>query len=75
MFLWDEFAKKSTLKLIATNPDIDTLLYAGGAVVWHIADRTHYSKSGLRKFISTDVYRHMTARNVNTLRNIIALMN
>lgn len=74
MFLWDEYAKKSTLKLIPTNPDIDTLLYAGGTIIWHIADRTRYSKSGLRKFISTDVYKHMTARNVNTLRKLVALM-
>lgn len=75
MFLWDEFAKKSTLKLIPTNPDVDTLLYAGGAVIWHVADRKQYSKSGLRKFIGTDVYQHMTARNVNTLRKLITLMH
>lgn len=75
MFLWDEYAKKSTLKLIPANPDIDTLLYAGGAVIWHITDRKHYSKSGLRKFIGTDVYKHMTARNVNTLRKLVTLMN
>ncbi len=75
MFLWDEYAKKSTLKLIPAHPDIDTPLYAGGAVIWHIADRKHYSKSGLRKFIGTDVYKHMTARNVNTLRKLVSLMN
>lgn len=75
MFLWDEYAKKSTLKLIALNPDIDTLLYAGGAVIWHIANREQYTKSGLRKFIGTDVYKHMTARNINTVRKLIALIN
>ncbi len=75
MFLWDEYAKKSTLKLIPAHPDIDTLLYAGRAVIWHIADRKHYSKSGLRKFIGTDVYKHMTARNVNTVRKLITLIN
>lgn len=75
MFLWDEYAKKSTLKLITVNHDIDTLLYAGGAVIWHIADREQYTKSGLRKFIGTEVYKHMTARNVNTVRKLIGLMN
>ena len=75
MFLWDEYAKKSTLKLITVNQDIDTLLYAGGAVIWHIADREQYTKSGLRKFIGTEVYKHMTARNVNTVRKLISLMN
>lgn len=39
MFLWDEYAKKSTLKLIDINPDIDTLLYARGAIIWYIEDR------------------------------------
>ena len=57
------------------NHDIDTLLYAGGAVIWHIADREQYTKSGLRKFIGTEVYKHMTARNVNTVRKLISLMN
>lgn len=75
MFLWDEYAKKSTLKLIALNPDIDTLLYARGALIWHVADREQYTKSGLHKFISTDVYKHMTARNINTVRKLITLMN
>ncbi len=75
MFLWDEYAKKSTLKLITVNQDIDTLLYTGGAVIWHIADREQYTKSGLRKFIGTEVYQHMTARNVNTVRKLVSLMN
>ncbi len=75
MFLWDKYAKKSTLKLITVNQDIDTLLYAGGALIWHIADREQYTKSGLRKFIGTEVYKHMTARNVNTVRKLISLMN
>ena len=75
MFLWDEYAKKSTLKLITVNQDIDTLLYARGAIIWHITDREQYTKSGLRKFIGTEVYKHMTARNVNTVRKLISLMN
>lgn len=74
LFLWDEYAKKSTLKLIVINQDIDTLTYAQGAIIWHIADRKHYAKSGLHKFIGTEVYKHMTARNINTVRKLVALM-
>jgi len=74
LFLWDNFAKKSTLKLIAINTDIDTLTYASGAIIWHIADRKHYAKSSLHKFIGTEVYKHMTARNINTVRKLVALM-
>lgn len=75
MFLWDQYAKKSTLKLISTNPAIDTLLYANESIIWHIDDRKQYAKSGLHKFIGTEVYKHMTARNINTLRKLVALMS
>lgn len=75
MFLWDAFDKKTTLKLIPINPAIDTLLYAHGAIIWHIDDRKQYTKSGLRKFIGTEVYKHMTARNINTVRKLVSLMN
>lgn len=73
LFLWKEYAKKSTLKLITINTDIDTLAYASGAIIWHMADRKHYTKSGLRKFIGTEVYKHMTARNINTVRKLVSL--
>lgn len=74
LFLWDDFAKKGTLKLIAINQDIDTLIYASGAIIWHIKDRKNYTKSGLHKFIGTEIYKHMTARNINTVRKLVALM-
>ena len=34
LFLWDEYDSKSTLKLITTNKDVDTLLYIDGAIIW-----------------------------------------
>ncbi len=67
LFLWKDFDSKKSLTLIEKNPDVDTLLYVSGAIVWHIA-RSDYSKSGMRKFVGTPLYKHMTARNVNTLR-------
>lgn len=75
LFLWDNFAKKSTLKLIAINQDIDTLTYVAGAIIWHITDRKYYAKSGLHKFIGTEAYKHMTARNINTVRKLQSLMS
>lgn len=31
-------------------------------------------KSGMRAFIGTPLYKHMTARNVNTVRKLAELM-
>lgn len=73
LFLWDEFDKKATLDLIIKNPNVDTLLYSKGAVIWNMK-RKDYKKSALRKFIGTPVYKNMTARNVNTVRKLAELM-
>lgn len=73
LFLWDEFDNKNTLKLIKNNPDIDNLMYVSGAIVWNVA-RVNYSKSGMRKFIGTKVYKNITGRNINTVRKIKELM-
>ncbi len=73
MFLWEEVDSKESLKLIVTNPGVDSLLYIAGAVVWNVK-RIEYAKSGMHKFIGTKIYKNMTARNVNTLRKINELL-
>jgi len=73
LFLWDEFDNKNTLKLILNNPDVDNLIYIPGAIVWNVK-RINYSKSGMRKFIGTKVYKNITGRNINTVRKINGLM-
>lgn len=73
IFLWEEFASKKTLRLIDTNPKVDTLLYVDGAIVWHL-EKKDYSKSGMNGFVSTKIYKHMTARNVNTVRKLAELL-
>lgn len=73
LFLWDAYDKKSSLKLIATKEGIDELRYVPGAIIWHI-NRDNYAKSGMHKFIGTEVYKNMTARNVNTVRKLAALL-
>lgn len=74
VFLWNQYDNKKSLDLIQTNPDVDTLVYLPGAIVWHF-DREYYAKSGMHKFIGTEVYKHMTARNINTLRKLDQLMH
>jgi uncharacterized protein (DUF1697 family) len=73
LFLWDEFDSVDTLKLILQNPDVDTLIYRAGAIIWHV-DRTYYKLSGMRKFVGTKVYKGMTARNVNTVRKLAQML-
>jgi uncharacterized protein (DUF1697 family) len=69
LFLYDVFDKKDTLGLIFQNPAVDTLKYVEGAIIWSVP-RAGASKSGMKKFIGTLVYKNMTARNVNTVRKL-----
>lgn len=73
LFLWDEYSKKSSLNLIIPHPEADKLKYADGAIIWSINRKLH-TKSGVRKFIGTPLYKNMTARNVNTVRKLALLM-
>lgn len=73
LFLWDEYDNKKSLGLIKINKDVDNLLYASGAIVWNV-NRKDYKKSGMNKFIGSQVYKHMTSRNVNTTRKLLELM-
>ena len=73
LFLWDDYNNKKSLALIKDNPDIDTLIYIQGAIIWNVK-RENYSKSGMNKFIGTVVYKNMTARNINTVRKLLELI-
>ena len=73
LFLWKEVDRPSVLSELVINTAVDHLLYVKGAVVWHF-DRRDYNKSKMHKFIGTFVYKNMTARNVNTVRKLYALM-
>lgn len=73
LFLWPTYNNKKTLNLIAQNPKADELRYVPGAIIWHI-DRGNYTQSKMRDFIGTVVYKHMTARNINTVRKLVVLM-
>lgn len=73
LFLWEKFDSKTTIKKIAHDPKVDTLLYVPGAIVWHVK-RKDYNKSGMHDLIGTEVYKHMTARNVNTVRILAGMV-
>ncbi len=74
LFLWEKFDSKETINLIKINPDVDELIYLPGAIIWHL-NKKYYTKSGMHKFIGTEVYKNMTARNINTVRKLSTLLS
>lgn len=73
LFLWKEYDKKESLSLLSPTEGIETLQYFSGAIIWNV-DRANYNKSGMSKFVGTKLYKHMTARNVNTVRKLASLL-
>lgn len=69
LFLWDNYANKKSLSLIETKAGIDNVSYIDGTILWNV-DRKQYGKSGMNKFVGTELYKNMTARNVNTVRKL-----
>jgi len=73
LFLWDEYNNDKSIELIKITK-VDILKYINGALVWNIK-RKDLSKSGMRKFIGSPLYKNMTARNINTVRKLNELIN
>lgn len=69
MFLWEEIDSPDILEKIVYKPDIENVLYLPGALVWNIG-RENISKGSGIKLIKTDLYKHMTIRNINTVRKL-----
>ncbi|MDU2461591.1 MAG: DUF1697 domain-containing protein [Clostridium sp.] len=73
LFLWEEFDRKTVINELKIKPEVDTVMYVPGAILWTL-DKVNITKSGLNKFIGTDVYKKMTARNFNTTSKIYEIM-
>ncbi len=73
LFLWEAFDRESVLDGLIFKPEIETVLYTPGAVLWSVS-RALAAKSGLSKMIGTKLYSNVTIRNVNTTRKIYELM-
>ena len=69
MFLWDEKNSEKVLEEITIKPGIDSVKYIDGALLWSV-DRKHLKQSGMLRMVGTDLYRHMTIRNCNTVRKL-----
>src|SRR6056297_2180675 len=73
MFLWDEIDDQSIMGKLGIRPDIDSVIYVPGAVLWSV-DRANATSSGMQRLPSSPIYKQMTIRNVNTTRKIYELM-
>jgi uncharacterized protein (DUF1697 family) len=73
LFLWDEIDGESLLRELEIKPNIDTVIYAPGAILWAV-DKRNVTKSGLLKLVGTSLYKSMTVRNVNTTRKLFEIM-
>ncbi|MDP4098282.1 DUF1697 domain-containing protein [Paenibacillus sp. P96] len=73
LFLWDEINDRSILGQIPIKPEMDTVLFASGAILFSVS-KANAAKSGLIKLVGSKLYQHMTVRNVNTARKIYMLM-
>lgn len=73
LFLWKEVDNAKDIKSVLVDPRADRIIHKAGVLVWNML-RKDYPNSKMRAFIGTRVYKHMTARNVNTTRKLLELM-
>lgn len=73
MFLSESHDKKEILDQLTIKTDIDDVVYYPGTIVWRV-DKQNVTRSGLMKLVGTDLYKHMTIRNVNTLRKLVSML-
>ncbi len=73
LFLWEDIDDMSVLDKLTFKPEIETVIYAPGAILWAI-DKINVNKGSMTKLVGTKLYRQMTVRNVNTTRKVYELM-
>ncbi|GIQ69078.1 DUF1697 domain-containing protein [Xylanibacillus composti] len=73
LFLWEDINDESVLDKLTYKPEIETVKYVPGAILWSI-DKINLNKGSMTKLVGTKLYKQMTVRNVNTTRKIYALM-
>ena len=72
LFLWEEFDRPEIVTDLKIHA-VDHVKYSPGALLWNV-ESEDYSKSGMLKLMGTKLYKHMTIRNVNTVRKLHQLM-
>jgi uncharacterized protein (DUF1697 family) len=75
LFLWKDVDYAEVINEIEHTPQVDNLIYCESAIIWNIDRRQYFNGSRMNKLVGTRVYKNMTARNVNTVRKLVSLMN
>jgi uncharacterized protein (DUF1697 family) len=73
MFLWEGYDSESVLDSISINPEVDTVKYVPGVILWSLM-KSKYNKSNMNDLIKNKLYKQMTVRNVNTVRKLLEIM-
>lgn len=74
MFLDDTIKSTDLDAYVVINPALDErIIRTDSELIWNIA-RVNVTKGNGIKLIGTDIYKHMTIRNVNTVRKLAALL-
>ncbi len=74
LFLSGEIDEPSIMDRIVFDPAIETVVYEPGALVWNIP-RENARRANEIKLIRTELYRHLTIRNLTTVRRLVELMD
>jgi uncharacterized protein (DUF1697 family) len=72
-FLWPEIDRPSVVDQLPHDPAIEDVRYVKGAVIRRV-DRADAARSPMTKIVGTDLYRQLTARNINTVRKLHQLV-
>lgn len=72
-FLWDEVDRPDVLDALEHDPAVEDVRYTPGAIVRRV-DRANAARSRLTRIVGTPLYRQLTARNCNTARKLLELM-
>lgn len=74
LFLFGEVDEPAILDRIVFDPAIETVAYSPGALVWNIP-RENARRANEIKLIGTELYRHLTIRNLTTVRRLVDFMD
>jgi uncharacterized protein (DUF1697 family) len=69
MFLWENYDNKSVIGGFKINPHKEDVKYVPGAILWRV-DRDYITRSAMLRLAGTELYKHMTIRNCNTVREL-----
>ena len=75
LFLRHTIDDEAVLEQLVPAPDVETITYLGGALLWDASIRDLGRSKIARALTKKAIYAHVTVRNLNTTRKIEALLD